>query len=47
MSGDVCEAVEEMYGMIWFLADGSPSRVAEARREYELGIAWSPGRQPD
>lgn len=40
--GDVFEAVEEMYGMIWFLAEGDPARVAEAHRNYLAGIALSP-----
>jgi len=45
--GDVYEAVEEMYGMIWWLADvadnlqGSPGIsqwVEEARQHYQEGL---------
>lgn len=32
MSGDVYEAVEEMYGMIWYLANGS----LKADRDYPV-----------
>lgn len=55
--GDAYETIEEMYGMIWWLADvasrGSrigdrPSRlVALARDEYRTGIARSPGLQQE
>jgi len=53
--GDVYEAVEEMYGMIWFLAheigiengSDSPEFVAkvveEARLNYREGLEKSPG----
>jgi hypothetical protein len=41
--GDAFEALEEMYGMIWYLADGSAARVEEARQNYQLGIERSPG----
>jgi len=39
--GDAYEAVEEMYGMIWLLADGDLARVEDARARYAdgLGIA--------
>jgi hypothetical protein len=52
--GDVFEAVEEMYGMIWFLASalsgtyphnmlGSPDAIVEeARKNYKIGLAVSP-----
>lgn len=43
--GDVYEAVEELYGMIWFLADGDPDKVAEARARYDEGILLAPGKQ--
>lgn len=41
--GDVYEAVEEFYGMVWFLAGGSAERVEEARQNYQRGILASPG----
>jgi len=52
--GDVYEAVEEMYGMIWYLAGGVAALsgvdapladfVEKARTMYEAGIElWSPG----
>jgi len=44
--GDAYETIEEMYGMIWWLANGNPSMVEEARQNYLLGISqMSPGRQ--
>jgi hypothetical protein len=43
--GDVFEAVEELYGMIWFLAkadhrsdDEAKQRIAGAEREYKQGL---------
>lgn len=48
--GDVFEAVEEMFGMIWFLAGGTPdnpnadeakARVEEARQNYKRGLEIS------
>lgn len=42
-SGDVYEAVEEMFGMIWFLAGGDPAKVETARQSYQEGLALSPG----
>lgn len=45
--GDAYETIEEMYGMIWFLADGDPDLVERARSNYVAGIALSPGRQDD
>ena len=50
--GDVYEAVEEMYGMIWWLAQGLAyeereddiaSIVEMARQNYRHGIEFSPG----
>jgi hypothetical protein len=41
--GDAYETIEEMFGMIWYLADGDPRKVEEARRNYRDGIAMSPG----
>lgn len=53
--GDYYEAVEEMYGMIWFLADqirqhdqgdDDPAAIVEeARTHYRDGLALSPGVQ--
>lgn len=52
-SGDVAEAVEEMYGMIWYLAVevsdqlGTAAQAVErARQNYQKGLEWSPGRAP-
>lgn len=53
-SGDVYEAVEEMYGMIWLLgsllaktdqwADKTPEELVEfAREQYREGLVVSPG----
>jgi hypothetical protein len=41
--GDAYATIEEMYGMIWFLAAGSPAAVERAQRGYKHGIRWSPG----
>ena len=51
--GDAYEALEEMYGMIWWLADqvrdldpfgpNTAKIVEEARQEYKDGIEISPG----
>jgi hypothetical protein len=41
--GDAWEALEEMYGMIWFLASGNAMEVERARQHYRAGIAASPG----
>ena len=55
MSGDVYEACEEMYGMIWWFADALDGEfgigdgterarfVEEARQNYKLGLELSPG----
>ena len=45
--GDSYETIEEMYGMIWWLAKGDPGMVALAQRNYKVGIRMSPGRQPE
>lgn len=42
--GDVYEGVEEMYGMIWLLADGDASKVEWARQNWKRGFELSPGR---
>lgn len=43
--GDAYETIEELYGMVWFLAGGDAGRVEEARQRYDEGITMSPGRQ--
>lgn len=44
--GDAYETIEEMYGMIWWLASGDPNYVENARRNWKLGIDdLSPGRE--
>lgn len=45
--GDAYETIEEMYGMIWFLAEGHEDMVEIARENYKTGIDLSPGRQPE
>lgn len=53
--GDVYEAVEEMYGMIWMLArvaaDGDSAEATEmvenVRRLYRTGLHYSPGVNDD
>lgn len=50
--GDVFEAVEEMFGMIWFLAGqinpGDPASVVElAENNFRSGIEISPGVMDD
>lgn len=45
--GDAYETIEEMYGMIWYLADGDIDRVERARRNYKKGISMSPGKEPE
>jgi len=45
--GDSYETIEEMFGMIWYLAGGDSARVEEARQNYQRGIEMSPGRQPE
>lgn len=41
--GDVYEACEELYGMIWYLADGDIAKVNQAWDRYEEGLTKSPG----
>lgn len=43
--GDAYEMAEEMYGMIWLMANGDPLRVEAARRNYKVGIFLAPGDQ--
>lgn len=45
--GDAYETIEEMYGMIWFLAAGNANAVEEARQQYKAGLEMSPGVQPE
>jgi hypothetical protein len=45
--GDAYETIEEFYGMVWYLADGDPVLVEEARANYRQGIEMSPGVEPD
>ena len=40
MSGDVVEAVEEMYGMIWYLASRLEGYFSESRYANEDGPAY-------
>lgn len=43
---DAYQTIEEMYGMIWFLAGGDPVKVEAARTNYDRGIdEFSPGRE--
>lgn len=41
--GDAYEALEEMYGMVWLLADGDAERVLDAAHRYKEGLERSPG----
>lgn len=41
--GDIYEACEELYGMIWYLAQGNPIKVREAEKYYQDGLDVSPG----
>jgi hypothetical protein len=40
--GDAWGALEELYGMIWFLANGDAALVEKARQHYRAGLALSP-----
>lgn len=43
--GDAYEAVEEMYGMVWWLADGDAQKVRVAEFNWDFGISEkSPAR---
>lgn len=39
--GDVFEAVAQMYGMIWFLAEGDAERVDQAQVRWAEGLEAS------
>ncbi len=43
---DAYQTIEEFYGMVWYLAGGDSGRVEEARQNYRMGLAWSPGVEP-
>jgi hypothetical protein len=45
--GDVYEVIEELYGMVWYLAGGDELRVEEAQRMYRVGLQSSPGPAPE
>lgn len=45
--GDAYETIEEMYGMIWFLAVGDPKIVERARLGFKIGIGFSPGKEAE
>lgn len=45
--GDAYETIEELFGMIWWLASGDAELVEDARQNYRGGIELSPGREPD
>jgi len=45
--GDAYETIEEMYGMIWFLADGDAVAVERARQNWKRGIRVSPGYEDE
>lgn len=45
--GDAYETIEELYGMVWWLAQGDAERVEDARRNYHGGIELSPGIEPE
>ena len=54
--GDAYETIEEMYGMIWFLAaritphedpEVMAALVENARVNYKRGLELSPGKQPE
>lgn len=44
---DAYQTIEEFYGMVWLLAEGSPQKVEEARRHYKLGLMMSPGKESE
>ena len=45
--GDVYEALEELYGMIWYLADGDAKKVEIAQKSYQKGLELAPQRKED
>jgi len=44
--GDAHEALEELYGMVWYLANGDAAAVEKARVNYRAGLELSPGWGP-
>lgn len=45
--GDAYETIEEMYGMIWWLAGGQVEQVELARQRWREGVELSPGRESE
>ena len=46
--GDAYETIEELYGMVWFLAGGDADLVEDARANWLRGVEeFSPGREPE
>jgi hypothetical protein len=45
--GDAYETIEELFGMVWYLANGDAQRVEEARQHFEDGLLLSPGKEPE
>jgi hypothetical protein len=43
--GDVYEALEELYGMIWYLAGGDSEKVRTAQINYQKGLELAPQSQ--
>lgn len=43
--GDIVEAIEEMYGMLWFLAAGNPELIELARVNWQVGYSMSPTKR--
>lgn len=41
--GDVYEAVEQLFGMVWYLAGGDAATVERSRVNYRQGLRMSPG----
>lgn len=45
--GDMHEAIEECYGMIWYLAGGDAAKVEIARKNYTKGLEIAPQKQEE
>lgn len=45
--GDAYEALEECYGMIWYLAGGDLTKVKEAAASYMTGLEKAPRLEDD
>lgn len=37
------EITRQLYGMIWYLAQGNPALVEDARQRWKVGMSMSPG----